>query len=136
MKKIVIASVAVAGLVGGYFAYSQFELKSMRGPMLASLKDAESAEIKNEKTVGDFICGEVNAKNSMGAYVGFKRFISNRDHFAMEGYSTDTFYKEMPTSVLVDQLDFKTTYIKVKHEEPTDEQVFRNDFEKLWKANC
>lgn len=47
-----------------------------------ALKDAGSAEYKNQMIYPDakhqgmfFMCGEVNAKNSFGAYTGFKRFV-------------------------------------------------------------
>ena len=39
------------------------------------LKDARSAEFRNEVSY----CGEVNAKNSFGAYTGYKRYIAPSD---------------------------------------------------------
>lgn len=36
------------------------------------LKDPGSAEFRNQRG----LCGEVNSKNSLGGYVGFKRFIA------------------------------------------------------------
>ncbi|MBC7860285.1 MAG: hypothetical protein H7Z39_16250 [Burkholderiaceae bacterium] len=47
-----------------------------RNAVLAMLKDADSAKFRNVRSVGDglFVCGEVNAKNSYGGYVGFKKF--------------------------------------------------------------
>jgi hypothetical protein len=48
-----------------------------REPMVAFLKDPTSAEFRNEKiTKSGVLCGEVNSKNSMGGYVGFKRYIA------------------------------------------------------------
>ena len=43
--------------------------------VLNGLKDPGSAQFKNVRQVrpGQF-CGEVNAKNAMGGYVGFKQF--------------------------------------------------------------
>lgn len=45
--------------------------------MLANLKDADSAKFRNLTVSPDatILCGEVNAKNSMGGYTGFKRFV-------------------------------------------------------------
>lgn len=41
-----------------------------------SMKDPESTRFRNVRMRGDvFVCGEVNSKNSMGGYVGFRRFI-------------------------------------------------------------
>lgn len=49
-----------------------------------SLKDPGSAQFRNirESSPG-ILCGEVNAKNSMGGYVGFKRFTW---HIAAPGF--------------------------------------------------
>lgn len=44
------------------------------------LKDAESARFRNVELVktvfGTVICGEVNAKNGMGGYIGFTEFVT------------------------------------------------------------
>lgn len=38
------------------------------------LKDPSSAQFRNVRIKGGHVCGEVNAKNAMGGYVGFQRF--------------------------------------------------------------
>lgn len=38
------------------------------------LKDPDSAKFRNVKVKWDTVCGEVNAKNSFGGYVGYRRF--------------------------------------------------------------
>lgn len=41
------------------------------------LKDPESANFKNQSVGRDgYVCGQVNAKNSFGAYSGFKKYLS------------------------------------------------------------
>ena len=57
----------------------QSQLESMKErakkAVSANLKDPESAQFRNiRETTPGFLCGEVNAKNAMGGYVGFKRF--------------------------------------------------------------
>ena len=42
------------------------------------LKDPESAKFRELKPSSSFLCGEINSKNSYGAYVGFRRFIYDR----------------------------------------------------------
>ena len=44
--------------------------------VLEAMKDPDSAKFRNvaATTTGAFVCGEVNAKNSMGGYAGFTRF--------------------------------------------------------------
>ncbi len=45
-----------------------------------SLKDPDSAKFQNiriaEYDGGKVVCGEINAKNSYGGYVGYKRFVA------------------------------------------------------------
>lgn len=65
----------------------------------SSLKDPESARFRNVfvSPRGRAVCGEVNAKNSMGGYVGFKRFISAKDKSGIEDdgtYFADTHWTD------------------------------------------
>lgn len=61
-----------------------------KATLLNQLKDPDSAKFRNVFTADDVAtCGEVNAKNAMGGYVGFKRFIAFADRVRMEG--SDTF---------------------------------------------
>ncbi|MBQ4854060.1 hypothetical protein IMW82_05180 [Rhodanobacter sp. B2A1Ga4] len=39
-----------------------------------TLKDPDSVKLKNVRISKDNVCGEVNAKNSYGAYVGYTTF--------------------------------------------------------------
>ena len=41
------------------------------------LIDPSSAQFRDLKVRDDVVCGEINAKNRMGAYVGFKRFYAD-----------------------------------------------------------
>lgn len=45
--------------------------------VLAKLKDPDSAQFRNIRVAGDWVCGEVNAKNSYGAYAGFSGFVGS-----------------------------------------------------------
>ncbi|KRA66338.1 hypothetical protein ASD79_03425 [Caulobacter sp. Root655] len=38
------------------------------------LKDPRSAQYEDVRKFGDYVCGRVNAKNSYGAYNGFRKF--------------------------------------------------------------
>nr|WP_295111768.1 hypothetical protein [uncultured Caulobacter sp.] len=46
------------------------------------LKDPSSAQFRDVKASSQAVCGEVNAKNSYGAYTGFR-------HFIVEGGKTE-----------------------------------------------
>lgn len=45
----------------------------------SALYDADSAQYRNVRvTETGFVCGEINAKNKMGGYVGFTRFMDRK----------------------------------------------------------
>jgi hypothetical protein len=56
------------------------------------LNDPESARFRNVFVAPDgfLVCGEINAKNRMGGYVGFRRFIAVGEHAFFED-EKDTF---------------------------------------------
>lgn len=57
------------------------------------LKDPSSAQFRNVRVISGKVCGEVNAKNAMGGYVGFQRFW-------WVNYAPDTATILSPTSTL------------------------------------
>lgn len=67
------------------------EIKAIREAMQARLKDADSAKFRNVRVIGtaNELCGDVNAKNGMGAYVGFAKFngmlLTNRSNEVVDG---------------------------------------------------
>lgn len=77
-RYIVAAVVAVlAASVGGYAAYQgkYGKLAVAQEAVKAKLLDGDSAKFKNvREMMGGQVCGEVNAKNRYGAYVGFNCF--------------------------------------------------------------
>lgn len=56
-------------------------ITSARESVTYDLKDSGSAVYRNEKIIrneiGIYVCGEVNAKNSYGGYVGFMPYLSD-----------------------------------------------------------
>lgn len=76
-----IIVVALAAVVASGAAYRHFALvKPLLDEVRNGLTDPESAQFRNIRVFSDWtprqtaICGEVNAKNRMGGYVGFKHF--------------------------------------------------------------
>lgn len=55
-------------------------IKLAQDDVIEELIDPDSANFRNEKIIrnndGLYVCGEVNAKNSFGGYVGFKPYFS------------------------------------------------------------
>lgn len=52
----------------------------LTGSVRDQLKDPGSAKFRNLKVIegAGILCGEVNAKNAFGAYVGFRKFAFNK----------------------------------------------------------
>lgn len=64
-----------------------------------SLKDPGSAQFKNVRLApfgtGKVVCGEVNAKNSYGGYVGYTRFVASTDSSTLASRSLDSRFPEI-----------------------------------------
>ncbi len=63
--------------------------KEIKEYVASQLKDPKSTEFRNVKLkknsiAGSVMCGELNSKNSYGAYAGFKRFIAIKAHSATD----------------------------------------------------
>lgn len=78
---VVAATLSSCGMIPGTAAHSEQQAREV---LSGTLFDADSAKLRLvrplvDRTHGkpvDIICGEVNAKNRMGAYVGFRRFLA------------------------------------------------------------
>ena len=66
------ALLAVVGFYADWGPIGQFA--SVRNAVEDRLKDPDSARFRNIREVENGYCGEVNARNSMGGYVGFRPF--------------------------------------------------------------
>ena len=72
-----VALIAAVTVWANYDAW--FVLPKARQLVAAQLNDPLSAQFRNDRFIDyDWHCGEVNAKNAMGGYVGFRRFIYGR----------------------------------------------------------
>lgn len=83
-KALAAAGLLVLILGGGFYVYTGYLIHQHRNAVLAQLKDPDSAKFRNERLLnregltvdGTTLCGEVNAKNEMGGYAGYKQFAS------------------------------------------------------------
>jgi hypothetical protein len=64
---------AVIGVSRWWSEDGQFS--DARQAVSASMIDPHSTQFRNLRKIGPDICGEVNAKNRMGAYVGYTPFL-------------------------------------------------------------
>lgn len=55
------------------------EVERAKQAVASLLLDPTSAEYRDAQLRGDWVCGELNGKNRMGAFVGFKRFLVHTD---------------------------------------------------------
>lgn len=74
---------AVVLLAGAAYAYTGYIVHQHRNAVKALLKDPDSAKFQNENLrfgytlLNSVLCGEVNSKNEMGGYTGYRRFIAS-----------------------------------------------------------
>lgn len=100
VKKVLaaIGLLALVGVVGAYL-YTVYLVHQHRKPVLAQLKDPDSAKFQNERLrygrtlKSSILCGEVNAKNEMGGYVGYRLFAASGDTMKAEIVSDPNFNK-------------------------------------------
>lgn len=77
---LVVGTVSACDKIPGTDAYER--RTSIEGAEAAAayiLIDPSSAQFRNLTLKNNTACGEVNGKNRMGAYVGFVRFIADRE---------------------------------------------------------
>ena len=75
-----IVIIGIIILIGGLVLFTMSSRGSKTKYAMASasyeLMDPSSAQFRNVKVIkGDFVCGEINAKNSYGAYTGYRWFM-------------------------------------------------------------
>lgn len=90
MKKFLLFVGLIAGLLLANYALRAYQIAQLRKQVLTTLSDSDSAKFQNEiflvnssiKTVA--LCGEVNAKNKMGGYVGYVKFFADENSAVLD----------------------------------------------------
>ncbi|MDN2675657.1 hypothetical protein [Janthinobacterium sp. SUN033] len=122
MSKIkwLVFFLVISFMIGAVTLYAKYDswvtLPKAREPVRAVTKDPESAQFKADYLTRDgWLCGEMNAKNEYGAYVGFKRFISNSTtgKIYIEGSGH---IGQLSTEEILKQLDKKIALLKKQNE--------------------
>lgn len=106
MRAVLILCVVVATAGAPAIAQSNIELiDAAKDRVTRDLKDPDSAKFRGVKAFPNgVVCGEVNAKNSFGAYTGFRAFGYTRQGFPIAPppnnlsgdyakYALEAFYK-------------------------------------------
>lgn len=82
-------SVAVLLAIAGYYAWNHlYLLPKARKVAADTMRDPGSVQFRNEALLSEpqGACGELNAKNGLGAYTGFTRYIAmTAGNYAIEG---------------------------------------------------
>jgi hypothetical protein len=87
------ATIAAGGIVAWFWPLPQGVAQSQAAEEAVrnSLKDPDSAMFRGITVYRDgMVCGQVNAKNSMGGYVGFKLFMVRDGKIAIDDDEADT----------------------------------------------
>ncbi len=111
-------------------------MDKQRAKMVRELKDPDSAKFRDEKLSRDALCGEVNAKNSMGGYTGYKRFIADSLFFVIEDEDVH-FYPATDPGEVMRQMDVRIiTKRAVSRQGQASDELRRSEFEMLWREFC
>lgn len=65
---------AIVTVVGAIYGPSQYAIFMVKREVRSMLTDPESAQFRNVEFRKGTVCGEVNARNRFGGYVGFTPF--------------------------------------------------------------
>lgn len=135
--RMATAIVAVGVSASIYMKWDEWIVwPELRKPVLAALKDPESAQFRNQHSSRGVLCGEVNSRNSMGGFVGFTRFVSSTsDRYAMAGYSTRS-WQDKTTKQIIDVLDREIAFMETRHRKPTEDEKLLFEFDALWSEFC
>ena len=153
VKTTLLALVILGALSTALFLWKYEDwiaIPNARAPMVALLKDPASAQTRNERiTKAGALCGEVNAKNGMGGYAGFKRYISlGPESNYIEGTGS---LSKATTAELIEQLEQKNAMLKTylslqrdgvdvappsesRMDELIEEEIFRERWQQLCEA--
>lgn len=129
------AAVATAGTV--YAKWDDWvELPRVRAGIISTLKDPASATFRQERLRGDTVCGEVNSRNSLGGYVGFKRYVSTPMRSATEETGTLHWLPADAEAAKARGIDRTITFMRQQGRQPTAEEHNLEDFAWVWSNYC
>jgi hypothetical protein len=130
--------VAASAAVVAYLKWEQwFTLPELRQPVVLLLKDPASAQFRNEVRNGNILCGEINAKNSSGGYVGFQRFFVAGNEYGIAGENlAGSIASNKETSELIANLETQNELMRSLGRKPTQEEFSAAVFARFWNKWC
>ena len=154
LYKPIIIILAIGILYLGLNFEDLFVKPKYRAAIISVMIDPTSVLFRNEHFNGYFMCGEYNAKNRMGAYIGFKQFISDTDNarvvdavHTLNG-GNNIMFKIRSIASLNDKLktdyenlrklksDLPIAYTDEYEQEKAKEDLDNLEFEMYWTSIC
>lgn len=146
--KTFLALTAIAAIAAGVAVWKWDDwvtIPELRGGLVRSLKDPQSAQFRSERLGKNsgYLCGELNAKNEMGGYVGFRRFIATSRGSAVEGENLKSWpdaEQDMPQEKLIERVRARVEAKKMFNHEASFEQMLewseQQFFGDIWQKYC
>lgn len=131
-----LALLAIGGAVAAFGWDKWVEIPRQRAGVLGALKDPSSANFRNERLRAGFVCGEVNARNSQGGYVGFKRYLSTATRYALEEHGSKGWLAQGDEGEIVRRIERTTKFLREQGRNPTAEENNQAEFDHLWANYC
>lgn len=75
MRKLMMVGLLMLGACQFIPGTDQAKIAAAEKVASATLKDPASAQFRNARANGEYVCSEMNGKNSFGAYAGFSRVV-------------------------------------------------------------
>lgn len=131
------AAVSMAALVVVWVYWDAWTVRpELRKSVLTSAKDPDSAHFRNETVYERHMCGEVNLRNEYGGYTGYKRFISTKSTYSIEGDGRMSLAPgDASTEELIEELEWRAKQLKAGGVATEAEAVSRR-FNRLWARHC
>ena len=150
---ILIAAAASAGAGVLWVKYDDWvRIPQARQPVRDLMKDPDSTKFRAESLESDgWLCGELNSKNEYGAYVGFKKFMSNKKggKIFLQDMSLSEISDKESTDDFLARLTKETKVLQRENESrknggpiisfsqrERDAIVAREMFDDKWRDNC
>lgn len=110
------------------------EIPRLRAGMLGALKDPSSATYRYEGIQGEYVCGEVSARNSLGGYTGFVRSVYTPTRYALEEHEGENWIPD--TTEIAKRVKRTIAFLRANGREPTQEENHKAEFEHIWSSSC
>ena len=110
-------------------------INSGQGAAANLLKDPSSAQFRNVRTDGDaYVCGEINVKNSFGAYNGFSEFYAFQtvDGDWMATIHDERQIEELPVGLRQITMDnFRTAQARCDNDEQLEQKILNEQMQRM-----